>query len=146
MRIHFWNLMFSLFFAFIFIVGVSWLFGTHRIFYDVSVRDILLISLATFRLIRLFTYDVITKFIRDSFVEARKGTFAFTAGELLNCPWCVGLWFSYIVLFFYFATPYAWPVILVLAVAAIASFFQIVANLIGWNAQYRKIETQALEK
>lgn len=138
--------MFSLFFAFILIVGISWLFTTHRIFYDISVRDLVLLSLATFRLIRLFTYDVITKFIRDSFSAARPDTFAHTAGALLNCPWCVGLWFSYIVLFFYFATPFAWPVILVLAVAAIASFFQIVANLIGWNAQLKKIEAQILEK
>ncbi len=145
MRIHLWNVLFSLFFALLLVTGVSWLFATHRVFYDVSIRDLALLSLATFRLIRLFTYDVITKFIRDSFAHATPDTFAHTAGALLNCPWCVGLWFSYIVLFFYFATPYAWPVILIFAIAAMASLFQILANLIGWNAQVRKLEAQRLE-
>jgi hypothetical protein len=98
------------------------------------------VSLAIFRLIRLFSYDIITQFIRDWFVGARVGTFRYTFGTLINCPWCTGLWFSFVVVFFYFATPYAWPIILVLALAAVASFLQVISSLVGWHAEGKKLE------
>jgi hypothetical protein len=138
--------LFSLFFAVLLFYGIWWLAANRLIFYDVPVRDLVLIALATFRLVRLFTYDVITQFIRDWFVGARPRSFGDTLGALINCPWCTGLWFSFIVVFFYFATPFAWPVILVLAIAAIASFFQVASNWIGWTAQLRKLETHAFER
>jgi len=116
---------------------------TGRVFYDVPVRDLALISLATFRLTRLFTYDVITKFIRDWFINSRENSFSHTLGALLNCPWCTGLWFSFMVVFFYFATPFAWPVILILALAGVASFLMTLANLVGWMAEDRKLEVKA---
>lgn len=143
MRIHIWNTLLSLFFAALVLVAVWWLFTTKRIFYDVPVRDLLLISLATFRLVRLFTYDVITKFIRDWFTNSKTNSFAHTLGELLNCPWCTGLWFSFLVVFAYFATPYAWPIIILLALAGLASFFMTLSNLIGWMAEEKKNEVKA---
>ncbi|KND51030.1 MAG: hypothetical protein AB202_01305 [Parcubacteria bacterium C7867-007] len=143
MRIHPWNTVLSLFFAGLVAVAVWWLFMTGRVFYDVPVRDLALISLATFRLTRLFTYDVITKFIRDWFINSRENSFSHTLGALLNCPWCTGLWFSFMVVFFYFATPFAWPVILILALAGVASFLMTLANLVGWMAEDRKLEVKA---
>jgi energy-converting hydrogenase Eha subunit G len=61
-----------------------------------------------------------------------------TLSALLHCSWCQGLWFSGFVIFFYFATPLAWPVILILALAGVASFIQILANLAGWSAELKK--------
>ncbi|HEY4489380.1 MAG TPA: DUF1360 domain-containing protein [Candidatus Paceibacterota bacterium] len=146
MRIHTWNVLLSLFFAVLLFYGVWWLAASRLIFYDIPVRDLVLISLATFRLVRLFTYDIITQFIRDWFVNARPNSFGHTLGALLNCPWCTGLWFSFIVVFFYFATPFSWPIILVLALAALASLMQVLSNWIGWSAQLRKLEAQAFER
>lgn len=143
MRIHPWNTLLSLFFAALMVVAIWWLFSTGRIFYQVPFRDLLLIALATFRLIRLFTYDIITKFIRDWFVNAKEDSFLGTLGTLINCPWCTGLWFAFLVVFSYFATPYAWPVIIILAVAGIASFFMTFSNLIGWMAEGRKLEVRS---
>lgn len=138
MRIHFWNLFLSLFFLLLIVGGIAWLSDQHLIFYSVPVRDMVLMSLAIFRLIRLFTYDAITQFVRDWFTGAKENTLRHTLGTLLNCPWCIGLWFSYLVIFFYFSTVYSWPVILGLALAAAASVFQILANWIGWSAEYKK--------
>lgn len=146
MRIHTWNVLFSLFFAILLFYGVWYLAASRLIFYDVPVRDLVLISLAIFRLIRLFTYDHITAFIRDWFIGARPNSFGHTLGALLNCPWCIGLWFSFVVVFFYFATPFSWPIILVLALAAVASLVQVFSNWLGWSAQLRKLETQAFER
>lgn len=140
MRLHTWNIIFSIFFALLLFVGINWLANAHRIFYDVPFRDLALLTLAIFRLVRLTTYDLITKFVRDWFVGAPEGSFMATLGALVNCPWCTGLWFSFVVLFAYFATPYAWPVILILALAAAGSFLQLVSNWVGWSAELKKLE------
>jgi hypothetical protein len=146
MRIHFWNLIFSLFFAFLVLFGTWWLAASRLIFYDVPARDLILLSLAIFRLVRLFSYDVITAFIRDWFVGAPQNSLRHTLGALVNCPWCIGLWFSFIVVFFYFATPFSWPIIIILALAGVASIFQVLANLIGWSAELKKMEAKAFER
>ena len=129
----FWSIFFSLFFAALLFIGVEWLVRAERIGW-LSMAEVFILSLAIFRLVRLFTYDLITEFIRDWFAGAPRETFRGTLGALLNCPWCTGLWFSFFVVFAYFATPYAYPIILVLALAGIASFFQVISNLIGWHA------------
>ena len=142
MRIHFWNLMFSLFFLVLVLLGSVVLLQSGRMPQTITFGNVFLLSLAIFRLVRLFTYDHITEFIRAWFVGAPKESFRGTMGALLNCPWCTGLWFSFVVVFFAFMTALAWPVILVLALAALASFFQLVANLIGWHAEAKKEESQ----
>ena len=146
MRIHPWNFFFSLFFAALVLMGTWYLAVSRLIFYDVPFRDLLLLALAIFRLIRLFSYDIITQFIRDWFIDAPKNSLRHTLGALVNCPWCTGLWFSFIIVFFYFATPFSWPIILILALAALASLFQILANLIGWSAEVKKLEAKMFEK
>ena len=138
MRIHFWNFAFSLFFAVLVIWGSVWLVDTGKALGGITFGNLLILALAIFRLIRLFTYDHITQFVRDWFKDKPDTTFLGTVGSLINCPWCTGLWFSFIVVFFAYATPLAWPIILILALAALASFFQIVANWVGWNAEGKK--------
>ena len=137
--------MFSLLFLVLLVTGISWLVSTNRIFYAVPTRDLILITLAISRLVRLTSYDVITKSIRDSFAGPADDSLRDTLRVLINCPWCTGLWYSYFVIFFYFATPYAWPVILILAIAFAASFFQLTSNLIGWSAEAMKIKAKGSE-
>ncbi len=98
--------------------------------------------LAVQRLVRLFTYDAVTAFIREWFVGAENDSLRGSLGALINCPWCLGLWFSLVVVFCYFLAPAAWYAILVLAVASVASFIQLLANLIGWSAEAKKREVQ----
>lgn len=138
MRSAFWNVVFALFFAALVLIGVDWLSRMNLLTRTISVGDFFLMALAIFRLVRLASYDVITKFIRDAVAGADPQSFSGTFSALLNCPWCTGLWFSFFVVFFYFATPIAWPIILVLALAGIASFFQVLSNLVGWHAEGKK--------
>ncbi len=145
LRNHFWNIILSFFFA-ILLFGGIWFLSTLGAFYrTIGLGDILLLSLAVWRLTRLFTYDSITKFIRDWFVGARPETFRGTLHTLLTCPWCTGLWFGATVVFFYFLTPYAWPIVLVLAIAALGSFFQVLSNYVGWSAEYKKRQVVGAE-
>lgn len=142
MRFYFWNVVLSVVFAAIALAGFGWLFVRGTDFRSVPTRDLVLITLAILRLVRLFTYDHITAFVRNWFKDAQEGSLAHTLGVLINCPWCNSLWFTFVVVFAYFATPYAWPFILVLALSAVASAFQITTNLIGWHAEGKKQEVK----
>jgi len=140
MKFHFWYVAFSLFFTALVVTGYLYLEDAGRLSSPVSLADFLLMALATQRLIRLFSRDIITDFIRNWFVGADPRSLQGTLGALINCPWCSGLWFATLIAFCYFATPIAWYAILVLALASVASFLQILASLVGWSAETKKRE------
>lgn len=147
--------------------------GARFVLESITALEIALLALATFRLVRLFVYDRITKFIRDWFVEkpelggpvcacdinsvksgaahgnhdengghCYKSGFKAAVSHLLSCPWCVGVWAALPLAYFYLLTPLAQFPILVLAVAGLASFLQLLANLIGWHAEKKKQEAE----
>ena len=65
-----------------------------------------------------------------------------TLADLLSCPWCFGLWASASVTFFYLLSPYAFFFVLFLAIGAVASFLQVLTNMIGWQAEKNQRETE----
>lgn len=138
MRIHFWHTIFSLFFFIAAVFAVLHLDAQNLVPTWIPVFDFFLITLAVFRLIRLFVYDSITAFIRGWFYGQPKTTFLGTLSTLINCPWCMGLWFGFFVAYLYFLTPYAWFFILFLAVAGLATVVQIFSNFLGWKAEAGK--------
>lgn len=140
MKFHFWHILFSIFFIALIVFGYFWLADNGLLVDQIPLIDFFLMALATMRLVRLLTYDIITAFVRDWFVGAEEESFRGTLGALIRCPWCTGLWFSFTVVFFYFATPVAWYMILVLALASVATFYQLLANLLGWSAELKKRE------
>lgn len=140
-RIDWWNIFFTLFFIYIVYVAfeIATLSGvTPR---SVSVWDAFLMMLATFRLTRLVVYDSITRWFRELFDDGKPYTLIGTIKTLVNCPWCIGLWFAVVVSAAYFAAPFSWFFIFILALGGAASTLQIIANGIGWNAEYRKRKT-----
>ena len=143
MKFHFWYVLLSLFFIALMALGYLWLAANGRLAVWIPLADFFLIALAVQRLVRLFTYDAITAFVRNWFTGEDPESFLGTLGALLHCPWCTGLWFSFVVVFFYFATPVAWYAILVLALSSVATLLQLSANLIGWSAELKKREAQA---
>lgn len=139
-----WNLFYSILFAAIVLWGAAWLSVNGLLPEIVPAGDFILMALAIFRLTRLVTYDHITDFVRDWAKKRPPESFVGTFGRLLCCPWCTGLWFAFFVPFFYFSQPMAWFVILVLALAGVGTFFQLVANWVGWSAEEKKRESQSL--
>lgn len=154
---NFWNFLFSVVFAVLLFTSMWSIESTQgSLPSSIPLFDLVLIIFAVLRLSRLFVYDKITEFIRDLFlrkqlITAKDGTvlvdrFPYERGplrtisDLLNCPWCVGVWAALGVLYFYFITPLAWYVILFLAVAGVASFIQLLTNMIGWRAEYLKMK------
>jgi len=117
--------------------------------------DYLVVTLATWRLTRLFVYDSITRFVREQFMDVVKSGRGYRlekpkAGprrllaELFSCPWCASVWAGTFVVFFYVLTPYAVFPLVVLAVSAVASFMQLLANLVGYNAERAKKQGELL--
>ena len=146
MKFHLWHTLLSLFFAVFVVAGLIWLSEAGLLTRAIPLLDMGLMTLAIMRLTRLFTYDAITAFIREWFVGADPDSLAGSLGTLINCPWCTGLWFSFLVVYAYLATPYAWFVILILALSALAALLQLIANLIGWAAEEKKSAAQNLSR
>ena len=160
---NYWNLVFSVIFAFLLVLSI-WSFyhkygGVPAV---ISPFDMILISLAIFRITRLFVYDKITQFFRDYFMNSReiagadglayierrpyRGGPLRTISDLLSCPWCIGMWASLFVVYFYYTLPFAWYVILILAIAGVGNLLQLIANAIGWRAENLKLDAHAKEK
>lgn len=144
---YFWNVVFSLFFLLLVIMGAIILQTESRVALNaLTLTDYVLVTLASWRLVRLFVYDAITKFFREQFWDVVKvgKTYALekpkvgprrTLADLMSCPWCFGVWATASVLFFYLLTPYAVFPVVVLALSAVASFLQLLANLVGNKAE-----------
>ena len=154
---NFWNFVLSLFFICVF-VGALYVMQAVRGGFLVAVPpfDALLMALATFRLTRLVVYDKITRWFRELFADTREfqeggityieikpfgSGFRHTIHDLLQCPWCIGIWSALIVMFCYFLFPWAWSVIFFLALAGMGSFFQLIANAVGWKAENLKLDS-----
>ncbi len=157
-----WNIFFSLVFGGIVVAALWWVWGRGGTFpHAIPLFDALLLSLAAFRITRLVVYDKIMRWFRELFVDAReydkdgatwvelvppRGGVRRTVHDLLGCPWCIGFWSALIVTCCYYLFAWAWVVILFLAIAAMGSLFQIIANLVGWTAENGKLDAHRKER
>jgi hypothetical protein len=144
MKFHFWHTFLSLFYVALAVLAFYWLSALGRLAQWIPLSDFILMALAVQRLVRLASYDNITAFVRDWFKGHAPESFMGTLGALINCPWCTGLWFALIVIFFYFLTPDSWYGILLLALASVASYLQLLANWLGWAAEAKKREANQI--
>lgn len=151
---YFWNIIFILFFlAMVFMGTVILESEAYKLYTELTFIDFALITLASFRFIRLVVHDKITAFFREQFYDAveQKGKVMLvkpatgprrTLADLLSCIWCFGVWATATVSFFYLLTPYAFFPILLLALSGVATFLQLYANLIGWKAEQAKMDVE----
>lgn len=152
---YFWNFVFVLFFSLLVVMGTIILETESRlVLTDLTFTDFALMTLATWRLTRLFVYDAITKFFREQFFDVVKVGRGYdlekpkfgprrTLADLLTCPWCFGTWAAAMVIFFYLLTPYALYPVLILAISAVATFLQLTSNLVGHKAEQLKNNNEA---
>ncbi|WP_100403303.1 DUF1360 domain-containing protein [Bacillus sp. FJAT-42315] len=112
---------------------------------DMTVLEILIFILASFRLTRLVVFDEITEPLRRPFfiemmeqtengetetfiVPKEKGVIGFL-GRLLSCYWCTGFWVSvFWVLFYFFFPIMAEPLLLIFAIAGGAALVETVVQ------------------
>ncbi|MFT7645089.1 MAG: hypothetical protein ACI9BF_000760 [Candidatus Paceibacteria bacterium] len=140
---YFWNFVFVVFFLILITMGSIILETESRIlFADLSLTDYILITLASWRLTRLFVHDLVTKFFREQFWDVIKVGKGFqlekpktgarrTIADLLDCSWCFGIWATASVTFFYLTTPYSVFLVVLLALSAVASFMTNLSRLVS---------------
>lgn len=150
---YFWNFVFSAFFVVLLIMGIIILDTESRIsFADLELVDYVLITLASWRVTRLFVYDIGTKFIREQFWDVKKVGKGLklekpkvgprrTLADLFSCSWCFGVWATAIIIFFYLITPYAEFPVIILALSGIVSFLQTIASTVDYKAELLKHES-----
>lgn len=117
---------------------------------SLDLTDFILLTLAIFRLTRLFVYDGVCAFIRDLFVDIKehKGQLIRTKkvfgleralSDIFSCPWCFSLWGGSVFIWAYLMFPSVMLyVALILSISSLASVLQITTNLIGWKAEHAK--------
>lgn len=148
---NYWNFAFSAVFLGAVIVLVYILTKTKGLPRSINIFDFFIIVFATFRIIRLFVYDKITKWFRDLFLDVApdgktlekppRGP-RLTMYELLDCPWCLGVWAGTVSGLSYYLFSWSWVILLIFAVSGLASFIQITATAIGWTAERAKLDIQ----
>ncbi len=158
---NFWNFIFALFFLCV-VAGAMWeVWGEYGTFpKTISIFDATIMAFAAFRITRLLVYDKIMRWFRELFVHKREFEqngrtyieiipehhgIRGTLHDLLGCPWCIGFWSALVVAFVYYMFPWAWFVILFLALAGAGSLLQLTANMIGWKAENLKLDAQEKE-
>jgi len=150
--VYLWNFIFSALFVVVLAGLLVFLDRVKGLPESISIFDVTLITLATFRITRLFVYDEVVDFLREAVLIPQKGEDMLTGekivmreepvrgprrtlAHLLGCPWCMGVWGALFLTFFHLYFAWAWIVLLVLSIAGVATFIQITANMIGWKAE-----------
>lgn len=96
---------------------------------ELSILELMLISIASFRLSKLLMEDAIFEFIRKPFFtyvekdgvqyKQSKGFI----GDMFSCYWCLPVWTTLVLLVLYKVFPYILePIVILLACSAVASF------------------------
>ncbi len=120
----------------------------------ISVLNLFLLGLASARLSDIISTDEIMTWLREPFVrmeteevadrEVRTRTgrgvgIRKTIGDLLSCPWCVGVWVAAGLTYAYYLWPTGvWLLILLLAIAEVGSIFQTISTILVRLEKYMK--------
>lgn len=109
---------------------------------DISLLDLFMIIVATYRAIRLIVYDRIFKLFRDIMRSFGGTGLGDSVKTLITCPWCAGVWLALINVAIFYLVPYGVLFIYILAIAGIATFFQIGVNVTGLIAEEKQMEVR----
>jgi hypothetical protein len=137
-----WNLI-SMFVFVLLLIGAGTLLHSHGISEDdISVLDVLFLSIATYRMTRLVVYDRIFKLFRDVIRSFSGSGFGDSVRTIVTCPWCAGVWISLFNVTVFYLVPFGQLFIYVMSVAGIATFFQIGVNILGLVAEECQINVK----
>jgi hypothetical protein len=104
--------------------------------------DLILISIATYRMIRLLVYDRIFKLVRD-LIRSFEGTgLGDSLKTIITCPWCAGVWISLFNVAIFYLVPFGQLFIYVMSIAGIATFLQLGSNIAGLVAEEKQIDVR----
>jgi hypothetical protein len=123
----------------VFVVILGYYFNKKSIkVEDIKLWDVVLLSLATYRLTRILVFDKIFKIVRD-FIKSRSRLYVFQViKEIITCPWCAGVWVALVVVILYYLVPYGNLFVYLMVISVIASFFVVTINFIGLSTEEKQ--------
>lgn len=149
-----WLIVLDALFIVVYAAAVLILYNLGRIPHDIRILDLVLIILATARLSDIISTDQVMEWLRRPFVTLAPTEIAGhetttrvgrgrglrrTIGDLLSCPWCVGVWIAAVLSYLYFMFPTVmWLFILIMAVAEVASLFQTLSTIMVHTEKLQK--------
>lgn len=135
-----WNFIFAIIFVFIFTFEISLL---KNYFISINFGEIILLSLALFRMTRLAVYDGVTQFFRDWFLKISytesgevvrdKYSYGFkkSVSDILGCPWCSSVWMAlFMIPLFIFFKAEVMVFSLIMVISGLATFLLFLTHLI----------------
>ena len=135
-----WNVLSMFVFVLLLIVLGTFLIERGIAIEDIRLFDLLLICIATYRMTRLLVYDRLFKLFRD-IIRSFEGTgIGDSVKAIVTCPWCAGVWISLFNVAIFFIVPYGKLFIYVMAVAGVATFFQLGVNIMGMVAEEKQMD------
>ena len=141
-----WNVM-SMFVFVLLIIALGTLLNQEGIgIADIRLFDLLLICIATYRMTRLMVYDRLFKLFRD-IIRTFEGTgLGDSVRAIVTCPWCAGVWISLFNVAIFFLVPFGELFIYVMAIAGVATFFQLSVNILGMVADDKQMDISEKRK
>ena len=141
-----WNFFATIFFI-VCIVAVGYFMDRKGFdIEDVSILNLCIWAIATYRLTRILVFDKIFKFFRD-FIRSRSRLYLFfVIREIITCPWCAGVWVAMVIVVLHYFVPYGRLFIYLLAISGVASFFVVFVNNIGLSTEERQHRVAQLHR
>ena len=141
-----WNFIATVFYA-VFVVLLGYVLNKKGIkIDDIKVWDLMLLSLATYRLTRILVFDKIFKLIRDFIKSKSKLSIFHVVKEIIICPWCAGVWVALVVVATFYLVPYGKLFIYLLVISGIASFIVVFVNYIGLSTEEKQNKVKELKE
>lgn len=105
---------------------------------DLTLKEAVLVILASYRTTRILVFEKIFKYFRDVLKKRESLYVIGTIHSMITCPWCAGVWVTLIIIVFYFLIPYGVLLVYVLALAGLASMAILVSNLLHMYTERRQ--------
>lgn len=147
-------ILFDAIFIALFLGALGMLYYLGRLPQSIRTLDLVLLGLAAARLTDVISTDEVMKWLREPFIRLEPAEIAGheteirvgrglglrrALGELLSCPWCVGVWIAAGLAYLYFLLPsVAWLFIFIFAVAEIGSVLQTITTILVRLEKYFK--------
>jgi hypothetical protein len=137
-----WNLV-SMFVFIIVLIIIGILLDNHGFdIKEIRLFDLLLICIATYRMIRLVVYDRIFKIVRDLMRSFKGSGLGDSLVTIMTCPWCAGIWIALFNIPIFYLIPFGDLFIYVMSIAGISTFLQLGSNIAGLVAENKQMEVR----
>jgi hypothetical protein len=105
---------------------------------QITLKEAIVIILASYRMTRVIVFEKIFKYLRDVFKRRDNLYLVGTLSNIITCPWCAGVWVTLTIIVFYYLIPYGVLLAHVLALAGIASLVILYSNMLQMRADRKQ--------